>query len=64
LLSHAQKKQNNIISKQIYVETLTISTCDFPRGKMAGAWSWPLTSIYCRGQEYVELYHHSPNKSS
>jgi hypothetical protein len=22
----------------------------FPGGKAAGAWSWPLTSIYCRGQ--------------
>jgi len=22
----------------------------FPRGKAAGAWSWPLSSIYCRGQ--------------
>jgi hypothetical protein len=22
----------------------------FPRCKAAGAWSWPLTSIYCRGQ--------------
>jgi hypothetical protein len=29
-------------------------------GKAAGAWSWPLTSIYCRGQEYVELYIYSP----
>jgi hypothetical protein len=35
----------------------------FPRGKAAGAWSWPLTSIWCRGQEWVELYFHSPNKS-
>jgi hypothetical protein len=32
----------------------------FPGGKAAGAWSWPLTSIYCRGQECVELYLHSP----
>jgi len=23
----------------------------FPGVKAAGAWSWPLTSIYCRGQE-------------
>jgi hypothetical protein len=22
----------------------------FPGGQVAGAWSWPLTSIYCRGQ--------------
>jgi hypothetical protein len=22
----------------------------FPGGKVAGAWSWPLTPIYCRGQ--------------
>jgi len=28
----------------------------FPGGKAAGAWSWPLTSIQCRGQECVELY--------
>jgi hypothetical protein len=33
----------------------------FPGGKEAGAWSWPLTSVQCRGQEYVELYVHSPN---
>jgi hypothetical protein len=29
------------------------------RGKAAGAWSWPLTSNYCPGQEYVDLYIHS-----
>jgi hypothetical protein len=29
-------------------------------GKAAGAWSWPLTSIQCRGQQCVELYLHSP----
>jgi hypothetical protein len=29
-----------------------------PRGKTAGAWSWPLTSNYCRGQENMELYIH------
>jgi len=22
----------------------------FPGGKAAGAWRWPLTSIYCQGQ--------------
>jgi len=22
----------------------------FPVGKAAGAWSWPLTSVWCRGQ--------------
>jgi hypothetical protein len=32
----------------------------FLRGKAAGAWSWPLTCIYCRGQECVDLYNHSP----
>jgi hypothetical protein len=26
----------------------------FPGGKAAGSWSWPLTSNYCRGQEYVD----------
>jgi len=30
-----------------------------PGGKAAGAWNWPLTSIYFRGQECVELYLHS-----
>jgi len=25
-------------------------------GKAAGAWSWPLSSISCRGYEWVELY--------
>jgi hypothetical protein len=24
----------------------------FPRGKAVGAWSWPLTSMLCRGQEW------------
>jgi hypothetical protein len=32
----------------------------FPGGKTAEEWSWPLTSILCRGQECVELYLHSP----
>jgi hypothetical protein len=31
-----------------------------PGGKAAGAWSWPLTSNYCRGQENVDLYILSP----
>jgi hypothetical protein len=35
-----------------------------PGGNAAGAWSWPLTFIYCRGQDCVELYLHSPNTSS
>jgi hypothetical protein len=33
----------------------------FPRGNAVGAWSWPLTSIQCRGQECVELYLQSSN---
>jgi hypothetical protein len=32
----------------------------FASGKAAGAWSWTLTSIWCRGHECVELYLHSP----
>jgi len=36
----------------------------FLGGKVAGAWSWPLTSIYCRSQECVELCLHSPPTSS
>jgi len=35
----------------------------FPGNKAAGAWSWPLTSSYCRGQECVELYLPSPQYS-
>jgi hypothetical protein len=30
----------------------------------SGAWSWPLTSVWCRGQEYVELHLYTPNTSS
>jgi hypothetical protein len=30
------------------------------RGKAAGAWSWPLTSNKCRGQENVDLHIHYP----
>jgi hypothetical protein len=33
----------------------------FSGEKAAGAWSWPLTSIYYRGQECVDLYLHSPS---
>jgi hypothetical protein len=36
----------------------------FPGGKAAGAWSWPLTSIKCRGPECMEIYLHSPNTPS
>jgi hypothetical protein len=32
----------------------------FPGGKEAGAWSWPLTSNQCWGQENVDRYTHSP----
>jgi hypothetical protein len=32
----------------------------FVGGKAAGSWSWPLTFIYCGGQECVEFYLHSP----
>jgi len=33
-------------------------------GKAAGEWSWPLTFIQFQGQEWMELYFHSPNTSS
>jgi hypothetical protein len=36
----------------------------FPGGKAAGAWSWPLTSMWCRGQECVELHIRSPHTRS
>jgi hypothetical protein len=36
----------------------------FPGGKTAGACNWPLTPIYCRGQECVELYLHTLNMPS
>jgi hypothetical protein len=36
----------------------------FPGGKAAGAWSWPLTSNQCRGQQNVDLYIHSPHTPS
>jgi hypothetical protein len=36
----------------------------FSGGNVAGAWSWPLTSIYCRVQECMESYLHSPNSPS
>jgi hypothetical protein len=32
----------------------------FRGGKATGAWSWPLTSSQCRGQENVDLYMHFP----
>jgi hypothetical protein len=39
-----------------------VGTSDsFSGSKVAGSWSWPLTSIQCRGKECMELYHQSPN---
>jgi hypothetical protein len=32
----------------------------FLKDKAIEAWSWPLTSIWCRGKKMVELYPHSP----
>jgi hypothetical protein len=32
----------------------------FPGGKAAGAWCWPPTPFYRRGQESVELYLYPP----
>jgi hypothetical protein len=32
----------------------------FLGGKAAGVWSWPLISNWCRGQENMGLYIHSP----
>jgi hypothetical protein len=32
----------------------------FPGGKVAGSWSWPLTSIYCRGQRMSGAIHPLP----
>jgi len=31
----------------------------FPGGVATGTWRWPLISIQCRSEEYVELYLHS-----
>jgi hypothetical protein len=36
----------------------------FPGGKAAGAWSWPLTSIYCRGQRMSGVIPLLPNTPS
>jgi hypothetical protein len=36
----------------------------FLQVKATGAWSWQLTSISFRSQEWVELYIHSPNTPS
>jgi hypothetical protein len=34
-----------------------------PGDNVAGAWSWPLASSYCRGQENEDLTVHSPTPS-
>jgi hypothetical protein len=34
--------------------------CSFLGGQAAGAWSWPLTSRWCQGEEIVDLYIHCP----
>jgi hypothetical protein len=36
----------------------------FPGGKAAGAWCWPSTPFYSRGQERVELYLYPPSGPS
>jgi len=36
----------------------------FSGGKAAGAWSWPLTSIYCRGQSMRGAIHPLPQYAS
>jgi len=36
----------------------------FPEVRAVGAWSWPLISIYSRGQEWVDIYLHYPNTPS
>jgi len=36
----------------------------FPGGKAAGAWSWPLTSIQCRGQRMSGAIPPLPSKPS
>jgi hypothetical protein len=33
----------------------------FPGDRANGVWIWPLTSIYCRGYECVDIYLHSPD---
>jgi hypothetical protein len=42
----------------------TVTRGSFPGDKAIEAWSWPLISIRCRGQECLELYLHSPNMPS
>jgi hypothetical protein len=32
----------------------------YKRGKVDRAWSWPLASVWCQGQEWVEQYLHFP----
>jgi hypothetical protein len=32
----------------------------FQGGTAAGAWSWPLTTAYCRGRKWVELHLYPP----
>jgi hypothetical protein len=36
----------------------------FPGGEATGTWSWPLTSMWCRGWEYKELDLNFPNTPS
>jgi len=49
----------------VHLASYTMGTRgSFPEGNAAGAWSWPLKSIKCRGSECVDLYLHSPNTSS
>jgi len=46
----------DLLSVQTSLWTLSGYQGIFHQGKAAGAWRWPLTFIYCQGQEWVELY--------
>ena len=42
----------------------TGTAAPFLAGKVAGTWIWPFITIQCRGNEWVELYLHSPSMLS
>jgi hypothetical protein len=44
----------------VHITSCKMGTGALSGGKATGAWSWPLTSNCCRGQENVDLYIHSP----
>jgi len=50
--------RENVPLSEFYDQNTLVSGGSFLLGEAVGAWSWPLTSFYCRSQECLALYLH------